>query len=88
VSAAGFTGLGVAATRFAADVMLDLLDGVETERTRSSLVRRRPLPFPPEPFAWPAIRFTSAQMARADRRGGRQGLWLWILEKCKLGFDS
>ncbi len=88
VSAAGFTGLGVAATRFAADAMLDLLDGADTERTRTGLVRRRPFPFPPEPFAWPAIRFTAAQMARADRRGGRQGVWLWILEKCKLGFDS
>lgn len=87
-AAAGFTGLGVAATRFAADVMLDLLDGQKTERTRTALVRKRPLPFPPEPFVWPAIRFTSAQMARSDRRGGKKGLWLWLLEKCKLGFDS
>ena len=88
VSASGFTGLGVASTRFAADAMLDLLHGEDTERVRSALVRRRPFPFPPEPFAWPAIRFTAAQMARSDRRGGKQGLWLWVLEKCKLGFDS
>lgn len=88
VSASGFTGLGVASTRFAADVMLDLLDGEDNERVRSKLVRRRPFPFPPEPFAWPAIRFTAGQMARSDRRGGKQGLWLWVLEKCKLGFDS
>ena len=33
--AAGFTGLGVAATRFGAEVMLDLLEGRETERTRT-----------------------------------------------------
>ncbi|MCW2747509.1 MAG: dependent oxidoreductase, partial [Nocardioidaceae bacterium] len=32
--ASGFTGLGVAATRFAAEVMLDRLDGADTERTR------------------------------------------------------
>ncbi|WP_082305182.1 NAD(P)/FAD-dependent oxidoreductase [Leucobacter japonicus] len=88
VAAAGFTGLGVAATRFAADVMLDLLHGESTERTRTSLVRKRPMPFPPEPFAWPAIRFTSAMMARSDRRGGKSGAWLWLLEKLKLGFDS
>ncbi len=88
VSASGFTGLGVASTRFAADAMLDLLNDEDTARTRSRLVRRRPFPFPPEPFAWPAIRFTAAQMARSDRRGGKQGLWLRILEKCKLGFDS
>ena len=32
--ALGFTGLGVGASRFAADVMLDHLDGTDTERTR------------------------------------------------------
>ena len=31
---AGFTGLGVGAARFAADVVLDLLAGADTERTR------------------------------------------------------
>ena len=49
--AAGFTGLGVAATRFAGEVMLDLLEGVPTERTSLRMVRDRPLPFPPEPAA-------------------------------------
>ena len=32
--ALGYTGLGVGASRFGADVMLDLLDGEPTERTR------------------------------------------------------
>ena len=88
VAAAGFTGLGVAATRFAADVMLDMLHGESTERTRTKLVKSKPFPFPPEPFLWPAISFTSAMMARSDRRGGKRGFWLWLLEKMKLGFDS
>ncbi|MEK8172731.1 hypothetical protein NKH77_37590 [Streptomyces sp. M19] len=43
--ALGYTGLGVAATRFGARVMLDLLDGERTERTRLEMVRGRPLPF-------------------------------------------
>ena len=30
----GYTGLGVASTRFGAATMLDLLDGLDTERTR------------------------------------------------------
>lgn len=85
---AGFTGLGVAATRFAGDVMLDLLDGEETERTRTTLVRTKPFPFPPEPLAWPAITFTARQLARSDRRGGKRGLWLSLLDFFKLGFDS
>ena len=48
--ALGYTGLGVAATRFGADVVLDLLHGEDTERTRLAMVREKPLPFPPEPF--------------------------------------
>jgi glycine/D-amino acid oxidase-like deaminating enzyme len=87
-AAAGFTGLGVAATRFAGEVMLDLLDGKDTERTRTQLVKKRPFPFPPEPIAWPAIRFTAAQMARADRSEGKRGVWLRTLDAFKLGFDS
>ena len=39
--AAGFTGLGVGASRFAADVMLDLLAGEDTERTRLEMVRKQ-----------------------------------------------
>ena len=49
--AAGFTGLGVGAARFAADVMLDRLGGHETERTSLAMVAGRPWPFPPEPVA-------------------------------------
>jgi hypothetical protein len=41
----------VGAFRFAADVLLDLLAGEPTERTRLELVRDKPLPFPPEPLA-------------------------------------
>lgn len=68
--AAGFTGLGVGATRFGADVMLDLLAGERTERTSLEMVRRKPLPFPPEPFAWTGIALTKWSLARADTHGG------------------
>ncbi|MBT2586506.1 hypothetical protein J7I86_11770 [Arthrobacter sp. ISL-95] len=43
---AGFTGLGVASTRFGAKVMLDLLSGEETELTGLKLVRSKPIPCP------------------------------------------
>ena len=46
---AGYTGLGVGASRFGAATMLDLLDGRTTERTELEMVRTKPLPFPPEP---------------------------------------
>ncbi|MGI8993101.1 MAG: FAD-dependent oxidoreductase [Nocardioidaceae bacterium] len=49
--AAGYTGLGVGATRFGAQVMLDLLERIETERTATAYVRSKPVRFPPEPLA-------------------------------------
>ncbi|MEV1048489.1 FAD-binding oxidoreductase [Streptomyces sp. NPDC049916] len=86
--AAGYTGLGVGSTRFGADVMLDLLAGEETQRTRLEMVRSRPMPFPPEPFAWAGIELTKRSLARADRDGGRRNLWLRAMDRAGLGFDS
>ncbi|MFD8452992.1 MULTISPECIES: NAD(P)/FAD-dependent oxidoreductase [Streptomyces] len=86
--AAGYTGLGVGATRFGAEVMLDLLAGERTERTRLEMVRRKPMPFPPEPFAWTGIALTKWSLARADDRGGRRNLWLRTMDRLGLGFDS
>ena len=86
--AAGFTGLGVGATRFAADVMLDLLSGEPTPRTELAMVRDKPLPFPPEPIASIGIQTTRWALERADRREGRRNLWLRALDAAGLGFDS
>ncbi|MFD9222058.1 NAD(P)/FAD-dependent oxidoreductase [Streptomyces sp. NPDC060064] len=86
--AAGFTGLGVGATRFGGDVMLDLLSGERTERTELEMVRSKPLPFPPEPVAWAGIGLTKWALARADANGGRRNLWLRTMDRLGLGFDS
>ncbi|MFD4770007.1 NAD(P)/FAD-dependent oxidoreductase [Streptomyces niveus] len=86
--AAGYTGLGVGATRFGADVMLDLLAGERTERTELEMVRTKPVPFPPEPAAWAGIGLTKWSLARADVRGGRRNLWLKAMDRVGLGFDS
>ncbi|MFI5754162.1 NAD(P)/FAD-dependent oxidoreductase [Streptomyces sp. NPDC051569] len=86
--AAGYTGLGVGATRFGGDVMLDLLAGERTERTELEMVRSKPLPFPPEPVAWAGIGLTKWSLARADARGGRRNAWLRTMDRLGLGFDS
>jgi glycine/D-amino acid oxidase-like deaminating enzyme len=86
--ALGFTGLGVGASRFAADVVLDLVTRADTERTRLEMVRRRPVPFPPEPARAVGIALTQRALARADRDGGRRNLWLRMLDRAGLGFDS
>lgn len=84
----GFTGLGVGATRFGAQTMLDLLDGVDSARTRLAMVRRKPLPFPPEPLRWLFIRLTQWSIRRADLHQGRRNGWLKLLDRLGLGFDS
>ncbi|MFF8617413.1 MULTISPECIES: NAD(P)/FAD-dependent oxidoreductase [unclassified Streptomyces] len=86
--AAGYTGLGVGATRFGAEVMLDLLTGERTERTALDLVRRKPLPFPPEPVRSIGIGLTKWSLARADLNEGRRNLWLRTMDRFGLGFDS
>jgi glycine/D-amino acid oxidase-like deaminating enzyme len=86
--ATGYTGLGVAATRFGARVGLDLLDGRRTEATELSYVKRKPVPFPPEPLRAGVIALTQRELARADRNAGRRGLWLRTLDRLGLGFDS
>jgi len=86
--AAGYTGLGVGATRFGAQVMLDLLEKADTERTRLALVRTKPVPFPPEPLRSAVVQLTRSSLARADRNEGRRDLWLRLLDRLGLGFDS
>ncbi|MDJ1371177.1 NAD(P)/FAD-dependent oxidoreductase [Gulosibacter molinativorax] len=88
VGSAGYTGLGVGATRFGANTILDLLDGLDTERTRLELVKKKPIPFPPEPAAWLGVQVTTSEMARSDRRQGKRGLWLSTMDAIGMGFDS
>jgi glycine/D-amino acid oxidase-like deaminating enzyme len=86
--AVGYTGLGLAATRFGARVALDLVHGRDTELTRLELVRSRPLPFPPEPLRYAVVEATRRALVRADERRGRRGLWLRMLDRVGAGFDS
>jgi len=85
---AGYTGLGVGASRFGAQVMLERLAGEPTERTELAMVRRKPVPFPPEPLRWGGIQLTRRALVKADARGGRRGPWLRALDAAGLGFDS
>ncbi|WP_193048633.1 NAD(P)/FAD-dependent oxidoreductase [Mycolicibacterium baixiangningiae] len=84
----GFTGLGVGASRFGADVCLDLLDGADTERTRLEMVRTKPMPFPPEPLASIGINATRWSLDRADHSAGHRNVLLRTLDALGLGFDS
>ena len=84
----GYTGMGVAASRFGAQVALDLVEGTATELTQLKMVRSRPLPFPPEPLRLPLIEITRRSTEHAELNGGRRNLWLRTLDHFGVGFDS
>ena len=58
------------------------------EATGLEMVRRKPLPFPPEPLRSLGIQLTRWSIARADAKDGRRNLWLRTLDRLGLGFDS
>jgi glycine/D-amino acid oxidase-like deaminating enzyme len=83
----GYTGLGVGASRFGAEAMLDLLEGRRTTRTELQFVRKKPIPWPPEPFRWTGIQVTRWSLDQEDRTG-RRNAWLRSLDRLGLGFDT
>jgi glycine/D-amino acid oxidase-like deaminating enzyme len=85
--AMGFTGQGVTASRFAAQSMLDRLEGADTERTRLKMTRRWPVPFPPEPLRSAAVKLAQKGLAVEDATGHRSR-FLRLLDRFGIGFDS
>jgi glycine/D-amino acid oxidase-like deaminating enzyme len=83
--AIGYTGLGVASTRFGAQTALDILDGKPSDLR---YVTTKPVPFPPEPLKYAVIQLTRNRLAAADRNEGKRGIWLKTLDRLGLGFDS
>ena len=67
---------------------LDLLAGRETERTRLDLVRRKPVPFPPEPLRYPVVQATRAALAREDAHAAPRAPSCGSLDHFGIGFNS
>ena len=88
VYVAGYTGLGVGASRFGAQVSIDLILNRESERRALTMVNTLPIPFPPEPIRSAGINFTRWSLDRADHNLGRRNFWLRGLDWLGMGFDS
>jgi glycine/D-amino acid oxidase-like deaminating enzyme len=84
--AVGYTGHGVAATRFGARIGIELLGYEPSDIVDMQFVTRKVLPWAPEPFCWLGVRFTQNALKKADRNGGKRGLWLRFLDMLGLGF--
>jgi glycine/D-amino acid oxidase-like deaminating enzyme len=82
----GYTGHGVVASRFGARIGIELLGYDPTDVIKMKFVTRKALPWAPEPFRWFGVKFTQKELVRADRNGGKRGLWLKFLDMLGLGF--
>lgn len=84
--AVGYTGLGVGASRFGARIGIELLGYQPSDILEMEFVKKKPMPWAPEPFRWFGVRFTQNALVQADANGGKRGLWLQLLDKMNLGF--
>jgi glycine/D-amino acid oxidase-like deaminating enzyme len=82
----GYTGHGVGASRFGARIGIELLGYAPSDVLKMQFVTRKALPWAPEPFRWLGVLLTQKALKKADRNGGRRGLWLKLLDKLGLGF--
>ncbi len=83
----GYTGHGIGSTRVAGKILAHLALGRESPLLALSMVRRKPLPFPPEPLRRLAVRAVTRRLQRVDR-GERPGLLLRALDALGIGFSS
>jgi len=82
----GYTGHGVGASRFGARVGIELLGYEPSDILDMKFITRKSLPWAPEPFRWLGVKFTQNALVKADKNGGKRGLWLRILDRLGLGF--
>ena len=82
----GYTGHGVGGSRFGARIGIELLGYEPSDVIKMQFVTRKSLPWAPEPFRWLGVRFTQNALIKADKNGGKRGLWLKFLDMLGLGF--
>ncbi len=84
IYAGGYSGFGVSASRFGADIGLALLDGSDRAATRMTFASTMPNWIPPEPFRYIGAQITMYAMDTADEKGGWRNGWLKLVTR--LGF--
>jgi len=82
----GYTGHGVGASRFGARIGIEMLGYRPSDILQMQFVTAKALPWAPEPFRWLGVKFTQNALIKADKNGGKRGLWLKFLDKLGLGF--
>ena len=83
----GFTGHGLGTTRLAGRILAHLALHRPSKLLELQLVRRKPLPYPPEPFRGLAVNAVTRALRRVDN-GERPSLLLRFLDRIGIGFSS
>jgi glycine/D-amino acid oxidase-like deaminating enzyme len=83
----GYTGHGLGSTRLAGKILAHMALERGSPLLELAMVRRKPVPYPPEPLRRAAVAAVTRALRRVDA-GKRPGLLLRVLEKLKIGFSS
>lgn len=83
----GYTGHGVGTTRVAGRLLAHLAVERRSELAELALVRKPPIPYPPEPLRRWAIGAVTRALRQVDE-GGSPGLLLRVLDRLGIGFSS
>lgn len=83
----GYTGHGLGTTRLAGRILAHMALDRSSDLLDLALVRRRPFPYPPEPFRSWAVGQVTRGLRRVDE-GKRPNLALRALDRLGIGFSS
>lgn len=83
----GYTGHGIGSTRVAGKILAHLALERKSPLFDLSMVRRKPIPFPPEPLRRLAVAAVTRSLRRVDA-GARPGALLKLLDLVGIGFSS
>lgn len=83
----GYTGHGIGSTRVAGKILAHMALERHSDLLDLAIARKKPFPYPPEPFRAIAIESVTQALRKVDS-GKQPGLLLRILDKIGIGFSS
>ncbi|MFY9550763.1 MAG: FAD-dependent oxidoreductase, partial [Thermoanaerobaculia bacterium] len=83
----GYTGHGVGSTRIAGRILAHRALELPSSLFDLEMVRKKPFPYPPEPFRRAAVALVTGALRKVDA-GGRPGLLLKALDRLGISFSS
>lgn len=85
--ALGYTGHGIGSTHLAGKILAHMALGLPSDLLELVMVRKKPFPYPPEPFRRLAVHSVTRSLRRVDA-GGKPNLLLRTLDLLRIGFSS